>query len=177
MIKQASPAARFYVRQCLGNSSALVNREFLFLMLTASVRNVDISTSRQSSSSPCSLLLPSSLSSSLLSCTPCCLQKVFNSRATQLVLGAGAIHSAANLKSISAKHLALCSQSLGLVLTLIPHMRAALATCLPQKHRLLLAQMDTVAQVGRLGDKVKPVRDVLHPDTVPPVWATGSRQI
>lgn len=72
---------------------------------------------------------------------------MFNSRATQLVLGAGAIHSTAKLKSISAKHLALCSQSLGLVRAVIPLLKAALATRLPQKHHLLLAQMDAVAQV------------------------------
>ncbi|CAM9523186.1 unnamed protein product [Hapterophycus canaliculatus] len=75
------------------------------------------------------------------------LFRVFNSRATQLVLGAGAIHSAAKLKSISAKHLALCCQSLGLVKSLIPLLKAALATRLPQKHHLLLAQMDAVSQV------------------------------
>eukprot|EP00752_Nemacystus_decipiens_P001861 g1793.t1 len=74
------------------------------------------------------------------------LLRVFNSRATQLVLGAGAIHSTAKLKSISAKHLALCSQSLGLVRAVIPLLKAALATRLPQKHHLLLAQMDAVAQ-------------------------------
>lgn len=77
-------------------------------------------------------------------------RQVFNSRATQLVLGAGAIHSAAKLKSISAKHLALCCQSLGLVKSLIPLLKAALATRLPQKHHLLLAQMDAVSQVGFL---------------------------
>ncbi|CAM9660149.1 unnamed protein product [Ectocarpus sp. 6 AP-2014] len=76
------------------------------------------------------------------------LLRVFNSRATQLVLGAGAIHSTAKLKSISAKHLALCSQSLGLVRSLIPFLKAALSTRLPQKHHLLLAQMDAVAQVS-----------------------------
>ncbi|CAN0254260.1 unnamed protein product, partial [Ectocarpus sp. 4 AP-2014] len=74
------------------------------------------------------------------------LLRVFNSRATQLVLGAGAIHSTAKLKSISAKHLALCSQSLGLVRSLVPFLKAALSTRLPQKHHLLLAQMDAVAQ-------------------------------
>lgn len=66
------------------------------------------------------------------------------------MLGAGAIHSAAKLKSISAKHLALCSQSLGLVRSLVPFLKAALASRLPQKHHLLLAQMDTVSQVGGL---------------------------
>eukprot|EP00978_Attheya_sp_CCMP212_P016010 scaffold41643_cov62-Attheya_sp.AAC.3 len=35
------------------------------------------------------------------------LLMLFNSRATTLVLGASAIHSAARLKSINAKHLAL----------------------------------------------------------------------
>lgn len=74
--------------------------------------------------------------------------QVFNSRATQLVLGAGAIHSAAKLKSISTRHLALCSQSLGLVRSLVPHLKAALATRLPQKYHLLLEQMDSVSQVS-----------------------------
>ncbi|CAM9093662.1 unnamed protein product, partial [Phaeothamnion confervicola] len=74
------------------------------------------------------------------------LLRLYNSRTTQLVLGAGAIHSAARLKSISAKHLALCSQSLGLVRALVPHMRAALAAQLPPKHHTLLVEMDKVSQ-------------------------------
>ncbi|CAM9751260.1 unnamed protein product, partial [Chrysoparadoxa australica] len=41
------------------------------------------------------------------------LLRLYNSHATQLVLGAGALHSEAKLKSITAKHLALCCQSLG----------------------------------------------------------------
>ncbi|CAN0295657.1 unnamed protein product, partial [Laminaria digitata] len=55
------------------------------------------------------------------------LLRVFNSRSTQLVLGAGAIHSTAKLKSISAKHLALCCQSIDLVRSLMPYLKAALA--------------------------------------------------
>ncbi|CAM9617148.1 unnamed protein product [Discosporangium mesarthrocarpum] len=74
------------------------------------------------------------------------LLRLFNSRTTQLVLGAGAIHSSARLKSISAKHLALCSQSLGLVRALLPHARAALAARLSPKHQPLLVEMDRAAE-------------------------------
>jgi vacuolar protein sorting-associated protein 54 len=73
------------------------------------------------------------------------LLRLYNSRTTQLVLGAGAIHSAAKLRSISAKHLALCAQSLALVRALVPHMRAALAAQLSRKHQNLLAEMDGVS--------------------------------
>jgi Vps54-like protein len=74
------------------------------------------------------------------------LLRLYNSRTTQLVLGAGAIHSASRLRSISAKHLALCSHGLGLIQALVPHIRAALAAQLPRKHHVLLVEMDRVAQ-------------------------------
>lgn len=48
--------------------------------------------------------------------------QLFNSRCTQLILGAGATRSA-GLKNITTKHLALASQALSFVATLIPHMR------------------------------------------------------
>jgi Vps54-like protein len=73
------------------------------------------------------------------------LLRLYNSRTSQLVLGAGAIHSASRLRSISAKHLALCSHGLGLIQALIPHIRAALAAQLPRKHHVLLVEMDRVA--------------------------------
>lgn len=69
----------------------------------------------------------------------------FNSK-HQLVLGAGALHSASRLRSISAKHLALCSHSLGLIQALVPHMRAAMACQLPRKFHVLLVEMDRVSQ-------------------------------
>ncbi|KAH6686361.1 vacuolar protein sorting-associated protein [Plectosphaerella plurivora] len=47
---------------------------------------------------------------------------LFNSRCTQLILGAGATRSA-GLKNITTRHLALASQALALVVTLIPHIR------------------------------------------------------
>ena len=49
--------------------------------------------------------------------------RLFNSRSSQLILGAGATRSGAGLKNITTKHLALSSQSLSFVIALIPHIR------------------------------------------------------
>ena len=48
---------------------------------------------------------------------------VFNSRITQLILGAGATKSQSGLKNITTKHLALAAQALAFISTLIPHIR------------------------------------------------------
>ena len=48
--------------------------------------------------------------------------KLFNSRSSQLILGAGATRSA-GLKNITTKHLALASQALSFVTAIIPYMR------------------------------------------------------
>lgn len=48
--------------------------------------------------------------------------QLFNSRCTQLILGAGATRSA-GLRNITTKHLALASQALSFIATLIPHIR------------------------------------------------------
>ncbi|KYK61548.1 Vacuolar protein sorting-associated protein 54 [Drechmeria coniospora] len=48
--------------------------------------------------------------------------QLFNSRCTQLILGAGATRSA-GLKNINAKHLALASQALAFIAAIIPHTR------------------------------------------------------
>lgn len=48
--------------------------------------------------------------------------QLFNSRCTQLILGAGATKSA-GLKNITTRHLALASQALSFISTLIPHVR------------------------------------------------------
>ena len=56
-------------------------------------------------------------------CTLLCdYLKLFNSRSSQLILGAGATRSA-GLKNITAKHLAISSQALSFVIALIPHVR------------------------------------------------------
>ena len=70
------------------------------------------------------------------------LLRLFNSRTTQLVLGAGAIRSAASLKSINAKHLSMVTQCLGMMLALLPHIRAALMAQLPAKQYTLLSDLD-----------------------------------
>ncbi|RDA87638.1 hypothetical protein CP532_3840 [Ophiocordyceps camponoti-leonardi (nom. inval.)] len=48
--------------------------------------------------------------------------QLFNSRCTQLILGAGATRSA-GLKNITTKHLALASQALAFMAALVPHVR------------------------------------------------------
>jgi vacuolar protein sorting-associated protein 54 len=71
--------------------------------------------------------------------------RLFNIRTNQLVLGAQAIQSAARLKSISAKHLAIAGRSLDLFIALFPHIRAALVAQIPPKHQSLLTEMDRVS--------------------------------
>lgn len=72
------------------------------------------------------------------------LLRLFNTRTTNLVLGAGAIHSAARLKSINAKHLSYVTQCLGMIISLLPHIRAALIAQLPAKQHTLLADLDNI---------------------------------
>ena len=72
------------------------------------------------------------------------LLRLFNTRATHLVLGAGAIHSAARLRSINAKHLAIVTQCIALILEVLPHVRAALMAQLPAKQHALLHDLDKI---------------------------------
>lgn len=72
------------------------------------------------------------------------LLRLFNARTTDLVLGAGAIKSAARLKSINAKHLSMVTQCLGMVSALLPHIRAALMAQLPSKQHMLLNDIDKI---------------------------------
>jgi vacuolar protein sorting-associated protein 54 len=73
------------------------------------------------------------------------LARFFESRTRQLVLFAGALHSSARLRTITAKHLGLASQSLNLVASLLPHVRAALSDALAGKEALL-EEVDAVAR-------------------------------
>jgi vacuolar protein sorting-associated protein 54 len=72
------------------------------------------------------------------------LLRLFNTRTIKLILGAGAIHGAARLKSINAKHLALVMQCLHLISIVLPHVRAALMAQLPNKQHALLTDLDTI---------------------------------
>ncbi|KAF9447663.1 Vps54-domain-containing protein [Macrolepiota fuliginosa MF-IS2] len=65
----------------------------------------------------------------------------FNSRTCQLVLGAGAMRSA-GLKHITAKHLALASQSLSVVSELVPYVRETFRRHLNQAEAVLLVDFD-----------------------------------
>lgn len=67
--------------------------------------------------------------------------KQFNSRTCQVVLGAGAMRSA-GLKNITAKHLALASQSLSIMISLIPYIRETVRRHLPPKQAVMLTKFD-----------------------------------
>ncbi|WFC95349.1 hypothetical protein MBRA1_001996 [Malassezia brasiliensis] len=67
--------------------------------------------------------------------------KQFNSRTCQVVLGAGAMRSA-GLKNITARHLALASQSLSLMVSLIAPLRALCARHLRPQQAVLLNEFD-----------------------------------
>ncbi|KAJ7546423.1 hypothetical protein O6H91_08G039800 [Diphasiastrum complanatum] len=82
--------------------------------------------------------------------------KVFNSRSCQLVLGAGAMQ-VSGLKSITAKHLALASQSISFFYKMIPYIREILSVHIPDTRKaLLLTEIDRVAQDFRVH------RDEIH---------------
>lgn len=57
-----------------------------------------------------------------VSTTLCDYIKLFNSRLCQLILGAGAMHSA-GLKNINTKHLAIASQTLSFIIAILPYIR------------------------------------------------------
>lgn len=67
--------------------------------------------------------------------------KQFNSRTCQVVLGAGAMRSA-GLKNITARHLALASQSLSVMITLIPYIREAVRRHLNPRQAVMLVEFD-----------------------------------
>ncbi|WWD16451.1 hypothetical protein CI109_100877 [Kwoniella shandongensis] len=67
--------------------------------------------------------------------------KSFNSRTCQVVLGAGAMRSA-GLKNITAKHLALASQSLSVIVALIPYIREFVRRHLSPKQAVMLTEFD-----------------------------------
>lgn len=74
------------------------------------------------------------------------LLKLFNGRSCQLVLGAGAMQ-VSGLKSITAKHLALASQSISFFCALIPDLKRLLAVHIPDTRKMLLfTEVDHVAQ-------------------------------
>ncbi|KAJ3022304.1 hypothetical protein HKX48_006491 [Thoreauomyces humboldtii] len=67
--------------------------------------------------------------------------KLFNSRTCQVILGAGAMRSA-GLKNISAKHIALAAQALGVIIAVTPHIKDRIQRYLPVKQHVLLGDFD-----------------------------------
>ena len=78
------------------------------------------------------------------------MRQVFNSRTCQLVLGAGAMQTT-GLKSISAKHLALCCQCLGALIALHPALVPVFTSGLhPSRRAVLVPEYDRALQVSDL---------------------------
>ncbi|KAF8974106.1 hypothetical protein BGZ46_009779 [Entomortierella lignicola] len=71
------------------------------------------------------------------------LLKLFNSRTCQVILGAGAMRSA-GLKNITAKHLALASQSLSVFATLIPFIKDWIRSKMTDKQMVMLTEFDRI---------------------------------
>ncbi|KAF9918247.1 hypothetical protein BX616_009774 [Lobosporangium transversale] len=71
------------------------------------------------------------------------LLKLFNSRTCQVILGAGAMRSA-GLKNITAKHLALASQSLSMFATLIPYVKDWIRSKMTDKQMVMLTEFDRI---------------------------------
>lgn len=70
--------------------------------------------------------------------------KLFNSRSSQLILGAGATRSA-GLKNITTKHLALSSQALSFIIALVPYIREFVRRHSPSSP--LLGEFDRVKRL------------------------------
>jgi vacuolar protein sorting-associated protein 54 len=72
--------------------------------------------------------------------------KLFNSRSSQLILGAGATRSA-GLKNITTKHLALASQALSFIVSLIPYIREFFRRYLSSSGSNSLSEFDKVKRL------------------------------
>ncbi|KAK5733738.1 hypothetical protein LTR17_009442 [Elasticomyces elasticus] len=84
--------------------------------------------------------------------------RVFNSRSSQLILGAGATR-VAGLKNITTKHLALASQALSFVVALIPYVRECVRRHLQAGSLGVLAEFDKTKRTfqehqGSISDKL-----------------------
>ncbi|KAK7188964.1 GARP complex component [Paraphaeosphaeria sporulosa] len=80
-----------------------------------------------------------------ISAVLCDYIKLFNSRLCQLILGAGAMHSA-GLKNINTKHLAIASQTLSFIIALLPYLREC-ARRHATANKTALAEFDNVKRL------------------------------
>lgn len=73
--------------------------------------------------------------------------KLFNSRLFQLILGAGAMHSA-GLKNINTKHLAIASQTLSFMIAILPYVReCARRRAATTANKSAIAEFDNVKRL------------------------------
>jgi len=84
--------------------------------------------------------------------------KLFNSRLCQLILGAGAIHSA-GLKNINTKHLAIASQTLSFIIALLPYIRECARRRVSASTKIALGEFDNVKRL--LHDQQNQIHDKL----------------
>lgn len=72
--------------------------------------------------------------------------KLFNSRLCQLILGAGAMHSA-GLKNINTKHLAIASQTLSFIIAVLPYIRECARRRISTTNRSAIGEFDNVKRL------------------------------
>jgi vacuolar protein sorting-associated protein 54 len=108
------------------------------------------------------------------------LLRVFNSRTSQLVLGAGSMRTA-GLRSITAKHLALAQQSVRLFLEVTAAVSASLSPTLPDTRRTQLlsefssTERDLEKHKTELQTKMVSIardRLVYHSARLPTIWCS-----
>lgn len=109
--------------------------------------------------------------------------KLFNSRSSQLILGAGATRSA-GLKNITTKHLALASQALSFVTALIPYLREFVRRRAPSGTSLMI-EFDKVKRLYQehqsgINDKLVAImsgRATTHVNSMKRIeWDSSSQQ-
>lgn len=72
--------------------------------------------------------------------------KLFNSRLCQLILGAGAMHSA-GLKNINTKHLAIASQTLSFIIAILPYIRECARRRISASNKSAIGEFDNVKRL------------------------------
>jgi vacuolar protein sorting-associated protein 54 len=118
------------------------------------------------------------IASNLLECL-----KLFNSRSSQLILGAGATRSA-GLKNITTKHLAIASQALSFIVALVPYTREFFRRYMTSTGSNLMTEFDKVKRLyqdhqNAIHEKLIEImssRASLHANTMRKIdWEEASR--
>lgn len=130
---QANGAAKPAVRKATIESEAFILPNSALLCLTGLEKYLHLTSAIPSMTSDIATSLVDYLS-------------VFDSRCKQLILGAGATRTA-GLKNITTKHLALASQALSFIGTLIPHIRETVRRHAGSGAGALMGEFDRVRRL------------------------------